>query len=114
MVPYKPINNQNLTNFSYHVHLIYNKNTVSDLYLIVEANSNGSVNYYGIFNSSIINNSMKCGFPCSINVNLIRLNGSGSYNLTILLPSNMTKPSYLSMILSNGKYYYQAPAIRYG
>lgn len=107
------ISGQNLSNFSYHAHLLYNKDAISDLYLIVEANSNGSTSYYGVFNSSIISNSMKCGFPCSINVNLIRLNGSGSYNLTAMLPSNMTKPTYLSMILSNGQYYYQSQAIRY-
>ena len=104
----------NQTNFTYHADLLYNKNTKSDLYLMIEANSNGSSSFFGVFNSSIIKDSMKCGFPCSVNVNLIRLNGSGIYNLTAYIPSNTTKPTYLTMILSNGDYYYQAPAIRYG
>ena len=104
----------NSANFSYGAVIHYNKDATANLYLIIEANSNGSGRYYGLFNSSILSGSHRCIFPCAINVNIVRLNGSGTYDLAAILPSNIPKPAYLSMILSNGEYYYQAPAIRYG
>ena len=107
----RPINS---THFSYGAVIHYNKYATANLYLIIEANSNGSGSYYGLFNSSILAGSRRCAFPCAVNVNVVHLNGSGAYNLMAVLPSNIPKPAYLSMILSNGQYYYQAPAIRYG
>lgn len=104
----------NATYFAYHATLSYKNSTAPNLYLIIEANSNGTGVYYGLFNSSIIANSRRCGFPCAVDVNLVNLNGSGRYSLNAMLPSNIPTPAYLSMILSNGEYYYQAPAVRYG
>ena len=104
----------NSTHLAYGAVIHYNKGAAANLYLIMEANSNGSGRYYGLFNSSILSGSHRCAFPCAVNVNIVHLNGSGTYNLTAILPSNIPRPAYLSMILSNSQYYYQAPAIRYG
>ncbi len=103
-------------NLTYSAVLTYVPQSNATVYLALQVSSQSEVAFYGIFNQSIINGSLNCRYPsqCSINVNKITLNESGSYDIRATIPSNQPLPLYVSAILYNSKYYYRSIPIKYG
>ncbi|MCL4365105.1 MAG: hypothetical protein M1569_01235 [Candidatus Marsarchaeota archaeon] len=98
---------------AYSSDIRYVPDTSMKLSLLIQESAAGSVGYLGLYNDSIINSSLNCSFPCSVNVNIINLSGSGNYNLTAYLPANMPTPAYISAVLYNTTVYYASPAVSY-
>lgn len=66
---------------------------------------------YGPYVRSMINASSNCTFPCSVNDNVIRLTGSGTYRLTAEIPANVYSPGAVFALLYNGNYTYISPPV---
>ena len=98
---------------AYHSDIHYVPGTSMRLSLLMQDSAGSSVGYLGLYNDSIINGSLNCGFPCSVNVNIINLSGSGNYNLTAYLPANTATPAYISAVLYNSSFYYISQPVPY-
>ena len=83
-------------------------------YLIVEVSGDGGSYLFGLYNQSIINNSLKCGYPCSINVNLIQLNDTKRVEATMPAISSPGSSTYISAIIYNSNHYYKSRPLRLG
>lgn len=108
------IEETNITTITYHAQLSYNPKNVTYLYLLIGDDSNGTITYAGLYNHSLIKNSLNCSFPCSVDVNRIVLPSSGHYNLTATFPPGVTTPAYFFAVLSNNDYYYETQSLEYG
>ncbi len=70
-------------------------------------NSIGNIQFYGLHNTSLMNGAEKCQFPCSLNINILRLNGSGTYSIDMEV-GNVSGPEYVSALIYEKDYAYQS------
>jgi hypothetical protein len=70
--------------------------------------------FYGLDNSSIINGTTKCAFPCSININVMHLDPQAhSYRIGIVA-RNISYQPYESVLIYSGEYAYSSGAVKVG
>ncbi len=92
----------------YAATLTYSRGYVGSPWVLLGAyNSIGNIQFYGLHNTSLMNGTQKCQFPCSLNINVLRLNGSGTYDLYLEV-YNVSGPQYVSALIYENDYAYQS------
>lgn len=84
----------------------------STMYVMLNVYGGGQSGFYGLFNTSILNNSKNCSYPCSVNINRIELNRSSTTYRINASAQNFSGDTYASVFLYNGEYAYQSGMIK--
>jgi uncharacterized membrane protein len=83
-------------------------------YILLNFYSFPNLEFYGLDNSSIINGTEGCAFPCSVNINVMHLDPSAhSYSIGIV-EKNITYLPYESVLIYNGDYVYNSDPVEVG
>ncbi len=106
----------NITYYNATLHYNASGANPGKIYLMLNYYDKGiSYGYFpgnqGLSNESIINGSLNCTYPCSINPNVIELNASRNTYRINARAYNLSGTSYISAFVYNGTYSYQSQMV---
>ena len=99
----------------YSTNLSYFGPNNNSAYVLIDAAYNYTTDrYFGLYNYSLFNGSVKCSsYPCTINTNRIVISNTADYKLNATINVNTTGPVYIVALIYNKNHFYKTQTVVY-
>ena len=96
----------------YNVTMKYNASASQNMSILLDGYGRTLIGFWGLFNTSILPDSVACNYPCNININHIYLNSSSHTIRIDTVTRDFNNETYMSLFLYNDNYSYNTQMIK--